>query len=138
MPELDRRDFLKYATRALLSVSGLLGLGGLARFFYFQTEPPRQTVFDLGPASDYAVGTRTLLPDVPAMLIHDESGFSALSLVCTHLGCTVESETGELVCPCHGSLFDGQGQVVRGPASTPLPVFQVETTAEGNLQLFLT
>lgn len=138
MPELDRRDFLKHATRALLSVSGLLGLGGLARFFYFQTEPPSQTVFDLGPATAYAVGTRTLLPDVPAVLIHDENGFSALSLVCTHLGCTVESEASELVCPCHGSLFDEQGNVVRGPASKPLPVLQVEASADGNLQLFLT
>ncbi|MCB9462050.1 MAG: hypothetical protein H6670_20540, partial [Anaerolineaceae bacterium] len=79
MPELERRDFLKYATRALLSISGLIGLGGLVRFFDFQVEPPRQTEFDVGAVSDFAVGSRTLLPDVPALLIRDESGFSALS-----------------------------------------------------------
>jgi Rieske Fe-S protein len=46
--------------------------------------------------------------------------YTALSLVCTHLGCTVTVTPGELHCPCHGSRFDHQGQVLAGPASRPL------------------
>lgn len=46
--------------------------------------------------------------------------FTALSLVCTHLGCTVTVTPEGMVCPCHGSRFDRTGQVLTGPAQRPL------------------
>ena len=136
MPDLSRRDFLKLARDSLLTLSGLLGLGGLIRFLDFQTEPPAPTDFDLGLASDYPLGTHKVIPDVPALLIHDASGFSALSLVCTHLGCTVEEKAEGFSCPCHGSRFDPQGEVTRGPANKPLGKLRVETTEDGHLHLY--
>ena len=52
---------------------------------------------------------------------HSETEIAAISLVCTHLGCTVSRiETGFL-CPCHGSQYDGDGNVVGGPAPKTLP-----------------
>jgi Rieske Fe-S protein len=53
-------------------------------------------------------------------LMRDEGGFYALSLVCTHLGCTVKVTENALSCPCHGSVFDRRGNVTRGPAYKPL------------------
>ncbi|OIO88911.1 MAG: hypothetical protein AUK02_03170 [Anaerolineae bacterium CG2_30_58_95] len=138
MPDLSRRDFLKLARDSLLALSGLLGLGGLIRFLDFQTEPPAPTDFDLGLASDYPLGTHKVIPDVPALLIHDASGFSALSLVCTHLGCTVEEKAEGFSCPCHGSRFDPQGEVTRGPANKPIIKLRVETTEDGHLHLYTT
>ena len=138
MSEFRRRDVLKMATTALLAVSGVLSLDGLVRFLGFQADSSAPTDFDLGSAQDYPVGTRTLLPDIPAVLIHDEDGFSALSLVCTHLGCTVEQETGGFVCPCHGSRYDASGSVLHGPAQQALPPLRVEVAANGSLRLFLT
>lgn len=46
---------------------------------------------------------------------------SALSNKCTHRGCTLNffNRSG-FECPCHGSGFDLQGNVVRGPALRPL------------------
>ncbi len=136
MPDLSRRDFLKLARDSLLTLSGLLGLGGLIRFLDYQTEPPAPTEFDLGPASDYPAGTRKIIPEVPALLVHDENGFKALSLVCTHLGCTVEEKADVFACPCHGSRFDPQGEVARGPANKPLRNLRVETTEDGHLHLY--
>ncbi len=50
----------------------------------------------------------------------------AISLTCTHQGCTVHQEAnGEFHCPCHGAVFDAEGRVVRGPAQRDLPRFKV-------------
>ena len=65
-----------------------------------------------------------------AMLVHLKDGqFVAYSVVCTHQGCVVLYRDGELVCPCHGSLFDPArgGAAVRGPAREPLQEVEVET-----------
>jgi cytochrome b6-f complex iron-sulfur subunit len=55
------------------------------------------------------------------------SDYIALSTICTHQSCTVNynSSTTELVCPCHGSVFNNSGQVLLGPASSPLPTYTV-------------
>jgi cytochrome b6-f complex iron-sulfur subunit len=133
MPDTSRRDFLKLATTALLTASGLIGLGGLIRFLDFQSEPAPKTDFDIGLATDYPLDSRTVIPDVPALLIHDQRGFTALSLICTHLGCTVQQNTDGLTCPCHGSRYDEKGNVLQGPAKKPLTVWRVEMTGLGHL-----
>jgi Rieske Fe-S protein len=58
--------------------------------------------------------------------VREGGRFRAMSLACTHLGCTVSVTPGELLCPCHGSAFDLRGKVLRGPADRPLPPLPVE------------
>lgn len=55
-----------------------------------------------------------------------------VSAVCTHLGCLVHWNTGEQSwdCPCHGSRFSPDGQVLCGPARKPLRKFDVEEESE--------
>jgi glycine/D-amino acid oxidase-like deaminating enzyme/nitrite reductase/ring-hydroxylating ferredoxin subunit len=47
----------------------------------------------------------------------------AVSLRCTHLGCLLRFNGAERSwdCPCHGSRFDVDGDVLEGPAVKPLP-----------------
>ena len=134
--DLSRRDFLKLASAAILTASGLLALGGLFRFLDTQTDPLPPTDFDLGPVSNYAPGSHTLHPEIPAMVIRSPSGFTALSLVCTHLGCTVESKPEGFACPCHGSRFDPQGKVTRGPAQKPLHSLRTGITSDGKIHVY--
>jgi menaquinol-cytochrome c reductase iron-sulfur subunit len=44
------------------------------------------------------------------------------SPICTHLGCGYrwDGEEKTFKCPCHGSVFDVDGQVIGGPAPRPL------------------
>ena len=58
-------------------------------------------------------------------VIRREEEIYALSLVCTHLGCTVNVTPNDLVCPCHGSVFDREGMVLKGPSNKPLERLEV-------------
>ncbi|MDZ8134043.1 MAG: Rieske 2Fe-2S domain-containing protein [Nostoc sp. DedQUE04] len=51
----------------------------------------------------------------------------AISPICIHLGCTVkwDLEKNHFICPSHGSQYDSQGRVVRGPAKRSLPLITV-------------
>jgi nitrite reductase/ring-hydroxylating ferredoxin subunit len=46
----------------------------------------------------------------------------ALSAVCTHMGCVLQTRSDSLLCPCHGASFDLGGQPLdREYLTTPLP-----------------
>jgi cytochrome b6-f complex iron-sulfur subunit len=70
-------------------------------------------------------------------------GFQALSMVCTHLGCSYKpfgppNQEYPLVharCPCHGSVFARDGRVLGGPAPRPLPFYELTLTPDGRLQV---
>ncbi|BDV44353.1 cytochrome b6 [Geotalea uraniireducens] len=59
-------------------------------------------------------------------VIREGGEIYALSLSCTHLGCAVTVTPDRLACPCHGSVFDRRGNVLKGPAARPLDRFRVE------------
>lgn len=61
----------------------------------------------------------------------------ALNAVCTHLGCVVPWVPAEnkYKCPCHGSQYDRNGKVIRGPAPLSLALEHVDVSADGDIVL---
>jgi Rieske Fe-S protein len=61
------------------------------------------------------------------MFIRDsEDSVIGIDPTCTHQQCTVEHKEGsdKFECPCHGSVYDLQGNVLKGPAEKPLTRFE--------------
>jgi Rieske Fe-S protein len=64
----------------------------------------------------------------PAEVVRTAGGVVARSLLCSHFGCRVQwqPDTRRYLCPCHGGVFDGEGQPVTGPPTRPLRALPVE------------
>jgi Rieske Fe-S protein len=62
----------------------------------------------------------------------------ALDDRCTHLGCPQKwnADGKAFECPCHGSVFDMEGNVTRGPATRPLLRLHVRLESDGKLSLW--
>ncbi|GAC1636576.1 MAG: menaquinol-cytochrome c reductase iron-sulfur subunit [Chloroflexota bacterium] len=81
--------------------------------------------FDYPPDKTFAWGGST---NQTAAWLRKNSAtnFTAFAVYCTHLGCPVVwYQTPKLfLCPCHGSVFNGDGTVAGGPAPRPLFTYQ--------------
>ena len=137
MTQLNRRDILKLAVNTLLGTGAALTVGGLMRFLGYKSAPPPPQEFDLGPAINFPVGSATVIIAIPAIVRHNSKGYSAISMKCTHLGCTVEHKSDTFVCPCHGSRFDKDGKRTKGPAARDLSNLRAELNESGNLILYV-
>jgi glycine/D-amino acid oxidase-like deaminating enzyme/nitrite reductase/ring-hydroxylating ferredoxin subunit len=66
-------------------------------------------------------------------LYKDEDGeLHAVNPVCPHAKCTVDWNSAEKSwdCPCHGSRFDMNGEVLTGPAREGLEVIEIESLVQ--------
>jgi len=131
----QRRDFL---TRVGVGACAAAALGsGLVTLDFMKPkvlfEPP--TTFHAGSPADFPEGTVRFNREQRTYVIGTAEGVYALSAVCTHLGCITRylSDENAIACPCHGSRFDLEGNVVHGPAPRPLPWLEVRTDASGRL-----
>lgn len=126
---IPRRTFLKLVGCA--AATNACSVGGV----------PAANVGDVaaGNASALAVGALTAVPGDPVCVGRDANGVYAMTLIFTHQGCDIGqhgSVSGAgLYCNCHGSSFDAQGNVVGGPAPSPLAHFAVSADAAGNLTI---
>lgn len=130
---LSRRAALINAARAALGVT-VVGVA-VPALEACSTNPvglrPSKNVFDVSQLTQdgQALVTHDYGPDGAPVLIVRESADSyyALSMLCTHAACFVDSPSsnGVMVCRCHGSEFNMQGQVLRGPAGRPLHRYNV-------------
>lgn len=90
---------------------------------------------DVDDVDDIAPGIGAIVRSGARLLAvyRDEDGaLIARSAICTHVGCIVRWNANESSwdCPCHGSRFDVQGNVLNGPARAPLAVAELEEAQE--------
>ena len=95
------------------------------RFVGDRLRTETRSVADLAPgeAAVLVQGTERVA------VYRDEAGaVHAVSPVCTHMGCTVTWNTAEITwdCPCHGSRFTCEGEVIQGPAVKDLEPKEVQ------------
>jgi Rieske Fe-S protein len=95
------------------------------RFVGDRLRTETRSVADLAPGE-----AAILVEGTERVAVHrDEAGaVHAVSPVCTHMGCTVTWNTAELTwdCPCHGSRFNCDGEVIQGPAVKDLEPKEVQ------------
>ena len=136
MPDPRRRDFLGLS--ALWSLFSALGvaLAGVLRLPKPAVLPGPRRVYKLGDPAQFPVGSAVKMDAEQLYLFRDQRGFHAISAVCTHLGCIVSHSQQEgFACPCHGSKFNQQGNVIGGPAPTGLPWLEISLSPDGQLQV---
>eukprot|EP00355_Strombidium_rassoulzadegani_P006273 CAMPEP_0168627292 /NCGR_PEP_ID=MMETSP0449_2-20121227/11152_1 /TAXON_ID=1082188 /ORGANISM="Strombidium rassoulzadegani, Strain ras09" /LENGTH=206 /DNA_ID=CAMNT_0008669473 /DNA_START=71 /DNA_END=691 /DNA_ORIENTATION=- len=67
--------------------------------------------------------------DATYLIVKDDGSINdfGLNAICTHLGCVVPWVAAEnkFKCPCHGSQYNSQGKVIRGPAPLSLALAHV-------------
>ncbi len=133
----------KSSRRVFLSALGITGLSlsGIIAFFanllYLKPAvdygPPK--IFRVGYPDNYNVGARETFDKEKVLVVREKQGFAIISLVCTHLGCTVRSSDAGFECPCHGSQYDENGVVTGGPAPRPLNWYQISLAPNGELEV---
>ena len=73
---------------------------------------------------------KVMLGGQQVLLANVKGKFYAIGNVCTHVGGPLDKgrlDSHEVECPLHGSRFDvTTGQVKRGPAARPEPVYEVK------------
>jgi Rieske Fe-S protein len=93
------------------------------------------TNFRAGMPEDYKVGIKEVFEKERVAVVRERDGIAAISVVCTHLGCTIRATDSGFDCPCHGSQFDNDGNVTGGPAPRPLDWYQVALSPNGELEI---
>lgn len=72
----------------------------------------------------------------PVLVVRAPGGtLAATAATCTHLGCPLGLEGGEIVCPCHLSRFGLDGTVLHPPARASLAVYAADFSADGTAVL---
>ncbi len=122
---IARRDFLGLSSLLSAGAALLFSAVGMARLPRAAVLPVPSRQFTVTLPDTLAPGAAFTPPGRSVALFRDAEGVYAVSLICTHLGCIVKAIPEGFACPCHGSHFDPVGDVVRGPAPTPLPWVKV-------------
>ncbi len=147
VPDLSRRQFMNLLTFGSVTGVALGALYPVVKYFI----PPSAGGTGGGVTAKDALGndisvsnflaTHTpgdrvlaqgLKGDPTYIIVNEDRSLAnfGLNAVCTHLGCVVPWNASEnkFICPCHGSQYNNEGKVVRGPAPLSLALVHAAVT----------
>ena len=92
-------------------------------------------VVNAGPAGNFASeGVYQSFCRQGFFVIRRGEKLLALSAICTHRNCELIAQPDRsFYCKCHGSTFDPDGHVTKGPARRALPMLSAYTNEQGQL-----
>ncbi len=134
-PEIDRRTFLSTLGWFGVAISGAIAVMGNLLYLKPAVDYGPPSRIRAGKPEDYKEGIKEVMENDRVVVVREKQGFAALSVKCTHLGCTVAASEGGFSCPCHGSQFDNDGFVTGGPAPAPLDWYQISLAPNGELEV---
>ncbi len=137
--KLSRKDIINigWGAAGLLAITEL-SLAGLSFLSPRKTEGEFGGLFNLGSPDQFPAGSVTPVEAGRFYLVRlPEGGFLAVYRRCTHLGCAVpfDPSDGKFICPCHGSEFTMDGDVLNEPAPRPLDLFPLSINGSGEIEV---
>lgn len=152
VPDMGRRQFMNLLTFGSITGVALGALYPVVKYFI----PPSSGAAGAGLTakdalgndiivseflSTHKAGERTLaqgLKGDPTYIVvkgDDTIADYGINAVCTHLGCVVPWNASEnkFICPCHGSQYNDEGKVVRGPAPLSLALVHADVSEDDKL-----
>lgn len=153
VPDMGRRQFMNLLSFGAVTGTAIGGLYPVIKFFIPASsggagggvtakDALGNDIIVSTYLASHPVGDRSLaqgLKGDPTYLVVTEDKTLAnygINAVCTHLGCVVPWNANEnkFMCPCHGSQYNNEGKVVRGPA--PLSLALANATVEDDKVAF--
>jgi cytochrome b6-f complex iron-sulfur subunit len=134
----SRRTFIAAGVGGLLAASS----GGLyasvkALYPTVSYEPPLKV--EIGPVDEFVGGAmkQVQVGGRKISIMQGENGLYALVRNCTHMGCIPYFSDEEEIfrCPCHGSSFTLEGDVIKGPAPEPLYRAAITVNPRGMIEV---
>ncbi len=130
---VTRRDFLGLAAFGAAIFSALSVIAGTLRIFKPNVHYEESKKFKIGKPENFPEGTVRKIDERNLFIFSDSDGIYAITAVCQHLGCIVYTTEWGFQCPCHGSKYDKEGNVIGGPAPRGLPWFEITQNVDGTL-----
>lgn len=134
--DFERRDFLG---KAVGGIGAFVAVGALYPVVKYiippaEKEAKEQDEIVVGKASEVPPDSGKIYQfnKDKVIVVNNGGKLSAVSAVCTHLGCLVQWKADENViyCACHSARYEDNGQIISGPQ--PLPLAQYSVRVDGD------
>lgn len=110
---MKRRNFFRL-------IVSILGISAISAFPFLINNKKNNSILPIAIDIN-SLKSRVNFVDKFIIIKNQKKEYTVLQSVCTHMGCTINYFDGvEIICHCHGSHFDLDGNVVKGPASAKL------------------
>ena len=132
----ERRDFLG---KAVGGIGAVVAAGALYPVVKYIIPPAEKEVKE---KDEIVVGKESEVPPDSGkifqfnkdkvIVVNNGGKLSAVSAVCTHLGCLVQCKADEdlIYCACHSARYEDNGQIISGPQPLPLAPYNVRVDGD--------